>query len=110
MYNVLSDYPNQVDDLNFISDVSIGTEHIYKDHQELLNQCRYTDASEYLKSQENITPMVADLFNMLEARILKTQEYLLQKESTRKISYSDLEPENVNDTPIWISTNKGEMI
>ena len=104
-YNTTSHYPDDVDALVFLCDISLDTKELYEHHQKLINERKYSEASKYLNQQTEITPVTADFFNMLEARLLTTQAYLLTKEKNSSISYSDTaEPTDTQDTPIWIST------
>ena len=103
MYNTRSSYPNRVDDLLFLSDVDCKSEYIMKQHQEYIDKGMYTDASNYIKEQMNtvdITPIVADLFNLLENRIIALQTFVLEQERVNR-AYSE-EPSNPSENSIWI--------
>lgn len=104
IYFTPSSYPNRVDDLLFLSDVDCKSEYIMKQHQEYIDKGMYTDASNYIKDQMNtvdITPVVADLFNLLENRIIALQTYLLGQGSVNR-AYSE-EPSNPTENSIWIN-------
>lgn len=106
LYKVSSSFPNSVDDIAFISDVNLDTLEIYKYHKDLVNNQKYTEASNYLNQQTGITPVNADFFNMLENRIYQTQLYVKDKEKVNPCSYVS-QPINVSKTnPIWISDSK----
>lgn len=106
LYKVSSLFPNSVDDITFISDVNLDTLDIYKQHRDLVNNGKYTEASNYLNQQTGITPVNADFFNMLENRIYQTQLYVEDKEKVNPCSYES-QPTNISKTnPIWISDSK----
>ena len=97
LYKVSSLFPNSVDDITFISDVK---------HRDLVNNGKYTEASNYLNQQTDITPVNADFFNMLENRIYQTQLYVKNKEKVNPCSYES-QPTNISKAnPIWISDSK----
>lgn len=103
VYKTSSDYPDKVDDLVFISDVSISTHDIYKHHEQLIEDGKYSEAADFINHQTGITPVTADFFNMLENRIKTTQTYLLSKNKVNLINYSSTEPEDITTAPFWIS-------
>lgn len=106
IYEVNSSFPSAVDDIAFISDVNLDTLEIYKHHRDLVNNGKYTEASNYLNQQTGITSVNADFFNMLENRIYQTQLYVKNKEKVNPCSYVS-QPTNVSKiNPIWISDSK----
>lgn len=108
IYNTKSNFPDTVDDLYFLSDISLETQHIYKRHKQLVSDGKYSEASDYLNQQTGITPVNADFFNMLENRIYNTQIHVLAKEKINPVFYSDIsEADDISKSPIWIS---GETI
>ncbi len=100
IYNTTSHFPNLIDDLVFISDVDCKSEHIMIQHQEYINNGLYEEASNYLNSQTNITPIVADVFNLIEDRIVTLQTYLLTQGSVDRAYYE--QPSNPVEGTIWI--------
>ena len=100
IYNTTTNYPTSVDDLLFISDVDCKSENIMNTHQEYINIGAYTDASRYLNNQTNITPIVADLFNLIENRIIALQTHLSTQDEVERAYYE--EPENPVDGCIWV--------
>ncbi len=101
-YTVKSSYPDSIDDLVFISDTDIKHESVYKKHQELINNKNYTQASEYISGQTDITPITADLFNLIQNRIIAMQEYLKNSaESCERVVYGNKPDSPVNKTT-WI--------
>lgn len=100
IYNTTTNYPTSVDDLLFISDVDCKSETIMNKHQNYINNNAYTDASNYLNKQTGITPIVADLFNLLENRIVAVQTHLLEQDSVERAHYE--EPESPVEGTIWI--------
>lgn len=100
IYNTTTNYPTTVDDLVFISDVDCKSENIMEQHQYYVSKGLYTEASNYLNSQTEITPIVASLFNLLENRIVALQTYLLEQESVNRAYYE--QPSNPVNNSIWI--------
>ena len=100
IYNTTTNYPTSIDDLLFISDIDYKSESIMNKHQDYINNGLYTDASNYLNNQAGITPIVADLFNLLENRITALQTYLLEQEIVQRAYYE--EPESGIEGTIWI--------
>lgn len=101
IYNTTTNYPTSVDDLLFISDVDCKSETIMNTHQEYINRGTYTDASKYLNKQTGITPIVADLFNLLENRLIALQSHLLSQDDEVERAHYE-EPESPVEGTIWI--------
>lgn len=107
IYNIESAFPENTDDLYFISDVNLETQDIYKHHKQLVNNGKYSEASEYLNQQTGITPVNADFFNMLENRIYNTQIYVSAKEKINPVFHSDIsEADDISKAPVWVSDQK----
>lgn len=101
IYNITTNYPTSIDDLLFVSDVDLKSEPIMNNHQDYINKGEYTNASNYLNNQTGITPIVADLFNLLENRIVALQMHLLtQDDEVERAHYE--KPESSIDGTIWI--------
>lgn len=97
------------DERVFISDVSLANKNIMEKHIEYINNKQYSTASTYIKDQQNlqgITPITADLFNMIQNRLYETQKYLLSDDCDKcnRGIYGNLpSPEgNVKDLTVWI--------
>ena len=101
IYNTTTNYPASVDDLLFISDVDCKSENIMNKHQNYINNNAYTDASNYLNNQTGITPIVADLFNLFENRLIALQSHLLSQDDEVERAFYE-EPENPTDGCIWV--------
>ena len=94
----------KVDDLVFVSDISYSKKYIEDEHKSRINDCDYTGAAEYLKSQDGITPYNADLFNLIANRTRKLQEELKEKYDEKdRVIYINEEPSVVSQH--WISDN-----
>ena len=65
-----------------------------------INKGEYDNASNYLNRQTGITPIVADLFNLLENRIIAVQTHLLEQDGVERAHYE--EPESPVEGTIWI--------
>ena len=101
MYNTTSNFPTSIDDLLFISDVDYPHKEIYETHKNYLNNSQYSQASSFINSQEGISPIVADLFNLINNRIIALQTYLLEADKCKRATYNS-EPESPSDEEIWI--------
>ena len=100
IYNTTTNYPVAVDDLLFISDVDCKSESIMNKHQDYIKKGEYNNASNYLNKQTGITPIVADLFNLLENRIVALQGHLLEQDGVERAYYE--EPDNPTEGCIWV--------
>ena len=96
-----SNYPTSVDDLVFVSDVDIAHIGVMQTHQDYINNNQYSTASTYLREQDDITPVNAGLFNLIENRIVTTQEYLLTLTPVVRCMYGS-EPTSPLDGTIWV--------
>lgn len=101
IYNTTTNYPTAVDDLLFISDVDCKSESIMNKHQDYIKKGEYDNASNYLNNQVGITPIVADLFNLLENRIIAVQTHLLEQDDEVERAFYE-EPENPTEGCIWV--------
>ena len=103
MYDINSHLSDtQVDDLLFVSDISYSNKHIEDTHKALLAEKKYTDAATYLNSQTDITPYVADLFNLIANRTKALQEKLLDKKKHNIMYVNNEEPKNNVTVQHWI--------
>lgn len=101
MYNTTSNFPNDIDELLFISDCDLLHKDIIATHQTFIDSKEYTNASEYIDQQEGITPVNAGLFNCIRNRIISLQTYLTNTEKINPMVLSDEEPTDDN-IKIWI--------
>lgn len=100
-YIEASNFPIDIDDLPFVSDVDLAHKPIMQTHENYLSNDEYTLASSYLDSQTDITPINAGLLNLIENRIISTQEYLLTLTPVARCNYGS-EPASPMDGTIWI--------
>ena len=106
MYDINSHLSDmQVDDLLFVSDISYSKKHIEDTHKALLKEKKYTEAATYINSQEDITPYVADLFNLIANRTKALQDRLFSKKNERiRVMYvTNEEPKDNVEVQHWIS-------
>ena len=106
-YNTESSYPEEVDSLLWLNDVSIEQQPIAQAHRELLENKHYTDAGEFIENA-SIDSMCASLFNLLENRIYATQYAFTNKHTKWYEEYgveSPIEcfdePEDKTKKPVW---------
>lgn len=103
-YNTQSSYSsesNTIDDLVFVSDVNLSHKRVMETHQNYIENGQYSTASTYINEQTGITPIVADLFNLIKNRIIALQTYLLSLDQIERANYEN-EPLNPTDGMIWI--------
>ena len=77
--NPTSFYPGKIDDMVFFRDNNLEKADIINHYNDLIAQCKYSEASEYISRQEGVFGFFADYFNLIENRIYNLQEYLLNK-------------------------------
>ena len=106
-YNSTSAYPQAVDDIMFISDVSLDTIGISRQHNDLINNGSYAKEHEYLNSREVVTSVYAGFFNMLENRIYQTQLFVKTLTKTVISFHGDSQPDNPAIS-VWISGSISE--
>lgn len=91
-------------DIKFIphSDMSIDNQTIVNQHQNLIKNNQFSDATALLDNQNYNKGFRASLFNNMQDKVRMIQEYLLTKEdgSSDEI-YSDVEPTD-SDVVFWI--------
>ncbi len=102
LYNINSYYPDQIDPLIFFQDIDIDHLEPMKHFQNLIQQGRYTEASEYINQQKGIHGAFAGLFNLIENRIYALQRHLLSKHKINPHHFSDSEPD-ITEGEIWIN-------
>jgi len=91
--NPLSFYPAKIDPLIFFQDVDLDNVEIMGIYNDLISKGKYSEANEYINSQEGICGYFADFFNAIENRIYNLQEHLLTIEPKQPFVLSDEEPE-----------------
>lgn len=91
--NPLSFYPDKIDPLIFFQDVNLEKVEILNIYDNLIKKGKYSEASEYINSQEGICGYFANFLNAIENRIYNLQEHLLTIEPKQPFIYSDEEPE-----------------
>ena len=106
-YVLESSFPNEIDARVFISDPGIEDTEILAKHQSSIANGNYTEASDYICSQEHITPVTADLLNMIQNREIALQTYLLTCEKCSRAVYGDM-PENPENNTIWINERSND--
>ena len=100
--NSVSYYPFKIDDRIFFQDNSLDNLDIINTYNNLIAQGKYTEASNYINQQKNVYGYFADFFNAIENRIFTLQSFLLTKQKNNPHVYSDVEPEDICNSMIWI--------
>lgn len=110
-YDIVSAFPNDVDDLLFLSDIDLDHLQESSYHNELANAQLYSQAGDYLEKTATMDSFCASLFNLLNNRIYALQDYLKSnlKHSRWYTVYGvespfvyGEEPENKEQTPVWV--------
>ncbi len=120
--NPLSYYPNKIDEMIFFQDNNLENIEIINHYNHLIAHGKYSEASDYIRRQENIYGFFADFFNLIENRIYNLQEYLLQRSPKEQpfiyydkreyppldiVVFSDTdEMENLSDIRLFYSDNE----
>jgi len=99
--NPISNYPDSIDPLIFFQDINLDNIEIMKTYDDLIAQGKYSEANEYINSQENICGYFADYLNAIENRIYNLQEHILTITPKQPFVSSDAEPV-ANNEIIWI--------
>lgn len=99
-YDVESNFPNSVDDLLCLSDVSLDVLPISNLHKQYLAEEHYTEAGALLENSPELDSLCASLFNLIENRILATQIHLDGKHSRWYEIYGEESPIESFDEPI----------
>lgn len=100
-YITTSSFPTSIDDRTFISDVDLNHKTIMDTHIGYINNGEYTNASTYINSQTDITPITAGMWNMFENQIIALQTYLKTLSPIERATYGN-EPESPSVNDIWI--------
>lgn len=102
MINVMSLYPNAIDERMFFQDNDIDKIELVNHYNNLISQGKYDDANNYIKQHPEVYGFFADFGNAIENRIYNLQEYLLTKQKKNPFVLSDEEPESAEEGTIWI--------
>lgn len=89
IYNEMSNYPNEVDELIFYSDLDLKHKEIADKFYSLLYAKKYNEAKALLESEETngLHGNFASLYNMLENRIYNLQEHISTRKKRELIFY-----------------------
>lgn len=110
--NPVSYYPNKIDEMIFFQDNNIEKMEIINHYNNLIAQEKYSEASKYINQQEGIYGYFACYLNLIENRIEKLQEYLLNKPEKKQpfIYYDEEERFSVNDITMFNDEDKEENL
>lgn len=89
-YENYSSFPEAVDPLIFFQDIDIPHKAVYDTFRQMISNGQYSAALEYINSQDDVDGYFADLYNLLEERILNLQYHL--KCMDNRIIYSSTIP------------------
>ena len=102
MKNILSIFPNGIDSRVFFSDIDLDNINIMNEHENLIKQGKYTDASQLLNNSD-VFFYGAWFLNMIENRLVNIGNHLLSKQKPQLTTYQDSEPtENLTKNMVWI--------
>lgn len=82
--NTQSYFPDGIDPMIFFQDNDLGKIEIINNYNKLIESGKYSEANEYIKSQDNVYGYFDDFLNALENRIYNLQKYLLTKNPIKK--------------------------
>ena len=103
MRNVLSIFPDGIDTRVYFSDICLEDVPVMNTYQELIKSEKYSEASELLNNNDNITFYGAWVLNLFSNRVKNIGEYLLTKEKPKPGIYQSEEPtEGLTENTIWI--------
>ena len=115
MIDPSSKFPDEIDTLDYFSDVTLSQKDTTDEYVSLVNAKRYTEAYDVI-SNSSIFGWFADYFNMIENRINAVQSYLITNEKQKhpdQSLFSSDEPTSfvdysndreLADNDVWIST------
>ena len=105
MRNTTSKFPNEIDDRLFLSDVSISQVPIMNEYRTLLNKGDYSSASALL-NDSGVFYYGAWILNLLEDRLCKIGEAIMNEEDHSLMTYNTLTMSQMNDVTLgmnWIT-------
>ena len=105
MRNTTSKFPNEIDDRLFLSDVSISQVPIMNEYRTLLNKGDYSSASALL-NDSGVFYYGAWILNLLEDRLCKIGEAIINEEDHSLMTYNTLTMSQMNDVTLgmnWIT-------
>ena len=96
-------YPNDIDESFFFQDTNIDNIEILNTFQSYIAQGKYTDARDYINSQEGISGAFACYLNAYENRIHALQQHLQGKTKTNPHHFDRfLPPVDIADGEFWL--------
>lgn len=101
LYNPISNYPDSIDPMIFFQDIDLTQAGTMEAYNGLISQGRYSEAADFMDSQEGIHGYFPDYLNAIENRIYALQEYLLAHAPKQPFVSSDSEPA-ADSQIIWI--------
>ncbi len=102
MKNTLSIFPNGFDSRIFFSDISIDYTDLMSQYQSLINQGKYSEASQLLNNSD-ASFYGAWIFNLFDNRLKNIGEYLLTLEKPKLTVCQSIEPtEGLVENLTWI--------
>lgn len=96
MRNIVSKFPNEIDERLFLSDVSISQVPIMGKHRAFLIKGDYTSAYKLL-DDSNVFYYGAWILNLLEDRLCKIGEAIMDEEDHTLMTYNTLTVSQMND-------------
>lgn len=105
MRNTTSKFPNEIDDRLFLSDVSLSQVPIMNEYRSLLNKGDYSSASALLNNS-GVFYYGAWILNLLEDRLCKIGEAIINEEDHSLMTYNTLTMSQMTDITLgmnWIT-------
>ena len=108
--NPLSYYPNKIDEMIFFQDNNLENIEIINHYNHLIAHGKYSEASDYIRRQENIYGFFADFFNLIDIRLFYSDNETDSKNldlfhifiNDEELEKEEVEPPDINENTIWI--------
>ena len=100
--NPTSYFPDKIDEMVFFQDINLENYKILETYESLISSGNFDEANEFIGQQSSLYGYFADFFNAIENRIYNCQNYLLNKEKIRPVSFSETEPTTLENGMIWV--------
>lgn len=103
MMQTTSIFPNNIDDRSFMSDVDLEHLDLLEQYKILINKKMYNEAAGLLEHSDSFY-YGAHVFNMLEDRLYRIGEYLINEKKKEDIGFYQTEhPKTQRKGAFWIA-------
>lgn len=109
-----SNFPAQIDDRLYFSDITNDKRHIMEVYQQLLLNKHYSEATEYLREnnalndeEHGVWVLNADVLSLFEDMIVKIDEYVDELDPSSVMRFTHGYPTDLEDGIHWVSDAQG---